>query len=160
MRAVLLGFVLLTLRGASLAAEEKPHLFLGWEYRVVTKEQLLDLGKNDLATGLNVLGREGWELTVVDGAYIFKRPRNLIEKQREDLKAQIAVIESDLTQMREHVTWAERMLKKGYMTERQVEAERTQLRRIEMALERARRDLQTLTPAAEEPKEKERKSDK
>src|SRR5262249_48356594 len=110
--------------------------------------------------GLNVLGSQGWELVVVDGAYIFKRPRNLIHKQREDLKGQIAVIESDLTQMRERVAWAERMLKKGYMTERQVEAERTQLRRMETALERARQGLQALSPTAEEPKENERKPEK
>jgi hypothetical protein len=139
------------------AAEEKPSAVPQWEYRVLSKEQLLELGKQDLAAGLNVLGGDGWELVVVDGAYIFKRPKNLIQNRRENLEGQIAVIEADLRQMRERVGWAERMLKKGYMTERQVEAERTQLQRMEMALERSRRELQTLTPAGKETQENQRK---
>jgi hypothetical protein len=44
-----------------------------WEYRVVAKDQLLQLGNKDLAAGLNQLGAQGWELAGVDNAYIFRR---------------------------------------------------------------------------------------
>jgi hypothetical protein len=58
-----------------------------WEYRLATRQQLLELGKNDVAAGLNKVGAEGWELVAVrpgagrpegrgDAAteYYFKRP--------------------------------------------------------------------------------------
>jgi hypothetical protein len=36
-----------------------------WEYRTVTRQELLDLGKNDVNAGLNKLGDDGWELVAV-----------------------------------------------------------------------------------------------
>jgi hypothetical protein len=58
-----------------------------WDYRLATRQQLLELGKNDVAAGLNQVGAEGWELVAVrPGAgrpegrgdvsteYYFKRP--------------------------------------------------------------------------------------
>lgn len=95
-----------------------------WEYRVLTKAKLLELGKNDLAAGLNQLGEEGWELVAVDRdfTYIFKRPKDQLGKQIEDVKGQIALIEADVESLKDRVSWAERMAKKGFMTEQQVQA--------------------------------------
>jgi hypothetical protein len=44
-----------------------------WEYQVLPKERVLELGKKDLAAGLNALGAKGWELAAVDNGYIFRR---------------------------------------------------------------------------------------
>jgi hypothetical protein len=142
------------------AAEGKPEGAPRWEYRVLTKEQVSELGKNDLAAGLNKLGDDGWELAAVDAAYIFKRPRDQAAKQPEDLKAQVAQAESDVEARKDRVAWAERMVRKGYLNDRQVEAERGQLRKAEMALEKARRELKQLPPDPKGPDEKERKPEK
>jgi hypothetical protein len=45
-----------------------------WEYQVLTKEQVADLGKNNLAAGLNKLGEESWELVAVEAS---SPPENL-----------------------------------------------------------------------------------
>jgi uncharacterized protein (TIGR03067 family) len=69
-------------------AEAKRTSAAKWEYRVVKKAQVLELGKNDLTAGLNKLGEEGWELVSVQPPsgserggrssaateYYFKRP--------------------------------------------------------------------------------------
>lgn len=44
-----------------------------WDYQVLTKERVLELGNKDLAAGLNALGAQGWELAAVDTVYIFRR---------------------------------------------------------------------------------------
>jgi internalin A len=45
-----------------------------WEYKVLAKDQVNELGKGILAAGLNQLGQKGWELSAVDnGSYILKR---------------------------------------------------------------------------------------
>jgi len=52
-----------------------------WECKVMTELDVLKLGKDNLAAGLNSLGEEGWELItrVVEGdnarQFIFKRPK-------------------------------------------------------------------------------------
>jgi hypothetical protein len=61
-----------------------------WEYLVRTREGIVKKGENDLETGMNRLGEEGWELIAIepnlqpsgDGerrirstSYYFKRPR-------------------------------------------------------------------------------------
>lgn len=47
-----------------------------WEYKVVPEVDLLKLGKDDLAAGLNKLGEESWELIGFQKTqFIFKRPR-------------------------------------------------------------------------------------
>jgi hypothetical protein len=53
------------LPAAAPAAGPKPASAVKWEYRALTKEQLLELGQKDLAAGLNRLGSEGWELVTV-----------------------------------------------------------------------------------------------
>jgi hypothetical protein len=129
------------------AAEGKQEGVPKWEYRVLTKDQVLDLGKKDLTAGLNKIGDEGWELIAVEqiGGYIFKRPKDLDRKQVEEIKQQIAIAESDLEAWKDRVAWVERMVKKGYMTERHLQSERAQLTRIEMALDWARKALKNLS---------------
>jgi hypothetical protein len=167
MKAMLLGFVLLTLGVANgpwqvtaLLAQDKPAAVLRWEYHVLTKQQVIDLGKKDLAAGLNQLGNDGWELAAVDAVYIFKRPREQHRKQVADLQGQIALAEADLETWKDRVAWSERMAKKGYMSEQQVNAERLQLRRAEMALDKARTELKRLLPNAKDPETKERQPEK
>lgn len=47
-----------------------------WEYKVVTEADIQGLGKEDLASGLNKLGEDGWELTAYEKArFIFKRQK-------------------------------------------------------------------------------------
>jgi hypothetical protein len=133
---------------------------LRWEYRGLTKDQILSLGNTDLVAGLNRLGDEGWELAGVDGIYIFKRPRGLAHRRAEDIKDDIKVIEADVEQQRDRVAWAERMGKKGFLAENRIQFERDYLKRLELALARARRDLQSLPKDSKEPAAKPPKSEK
>jgi hypothetical protein len=167
MRVIPRGLVLLVisfacgaLQAPALAAEGKPEAVAKWEYRVLTKEQVIDLGKKDLAAGLNQLGDEGWEFVAIDAAYIFKRPKDQVRKQLDKIKTQIALAESDVASIKDRVAWSERMAKKGYLSDQQVEVERVQLKRAEMALDTARRELKTVPSDPKEPVEKERKPEK
>jgi len=112
-----------------------------WEYRVLTKAQVMELGMQDLAAGLNRLGDEGWELAAVDSGYIFKRPR--LQRTLAEKKQQVAVAEADLEAKKDRVAWAERMVKKGLLSETQLQAERARLDQAQMTLERATRDLKS-----------------
>ena len=45
-----------------------------WEYKALTRSEILQLGDKDLTTGLNKLGDEGWELvSSIPGEFYFKR---------------------------------------------------------------------------------------
>jgi hypothetical protein len=127
-----------------------------WEYRVLTRDQLVELGKKDLATGLNRLGDEGWELAAVDAGYIFKRPRRLDARQLESLQQHLAAAESDVAVRKDRLAWVERMFKKGFVSDNQVQNERAMLRSAELALERARRELKVLLPPPKEVPTKEK----
>src|SRR6516162_1884631 len=91
------------------AADATSYVVTKWEYRVLTKEQILDLGKKDLAAGLNQLGDEGWELAAVESAYIFKRPRQ--QRTVEDARRQLAAAEADAEMQKDRAAWSERMFK-------------------------------------------------
>src|SRR5438552_10170455 len=101
-KTIATGFVLLVLGvgspGAARSAEPEPRGAARWEYRILTKDQVLELGKKDLAAGLNKLGDDGWELVAAPPAegYIFKRPRERTPKQLEDVKRQVLLAESDV----------------------------------------------------------------
>jgi hypothetical protein len=136
---------------AASAPDSKPDGVLRWEYRVLTEEQVIALGKKDLAAGLNKLGEEGWELITTGAHYIFKRPRDLAQKQAAEIKRRIAIAEADVEAWKDRVTWSERMLRKGYMTESQVEAERARLKRAEAVLGEEREALKRLPSAPNEP---------
>jgi hypothetical protein len=109
-KTVSMGFVLLALGVAggawqvtALSAEAPPDVAVRWEYRVLTKEQLLDQGKKELTAALNSLGDEGWELVTAEPVYIFKRSRGRGQTQVEDLKRRLALAESDVEMQKDRV---------------------------------------------------------
>jgi outer membrane protein TolC len=69
-----------------------------------------------------------------------------------ELKGQVALFESEVERLQDRVAWAERMVKKGYMTNQQLRAEQAALQLAEMALTRARQDLANLLPHLPHPK--------
>jgi hypothetical protein len=150
-KCILLGFVFLAfgVLGACppmvWSADPKPDATFKWEYRIVTKEQLLDLGNKDLVAGLNKLGDEGWELIAVEPLYIFKRPKPT-PKQLEEVKRQVLLAEAAVEGWKDRVAWSERMVKKGYLTDRHLEEEKKQLQAAEIALEKAQKELKAFQP--------------
>ena len=167
MKAIPASFVLLVIAvaggtspGAPPTAESRPDTVVQWEYRVLTRDQVLDLGKKDLAAGLNQLGDDGWELVVAEPAFIFKRPRDVIRKQAADLKRRLALLESDVEFLKDRVAWTERMVRKGYLTEQQANAARLQLQAAEISLDEARKQAKDLPPDPKAPAEPSRKPDK
>ncbi len=131
MKAIQKGLMLLAVSvggGAlpvnALPAEENPSPVLKWEYRVLTREQVSDLGKKDLTAGLNKLGDEGWELVVAEPSYIFKRPREQNLNRVEDLKQLLLQTQRAVEMWQDRVAWADRMVKKGYLTAAQVQSDR------------------------------------
>ena len=155
-KLIQLGFLVLVVAAsppAAWSAEPKSEATLKWEYRVLTKEQLLDLGKKDLAAGLNALGDEGWELIAVEPSYIFKRPKGQAARHVEDVKRRVTLATADVEMWKDRAAWAERMVKKGFMTDRQLQQERAQLQAAELALEALKKELDTL-PKESKPEEK------
>jgi hypothetical protein len=136
------------------AAAQQPDGLPRWEYRVLTKEQVIDLGKKDLVAGLNRLGDDGWELAGVDGPYIFKRLKGPDPNYVEQLKSQMTLAEADVENWKDRLAWSERMAKKGYLATNQVQADRMRLQRAEITLDLLRRTMQNLLPAPKEPGEK------
>jgi hypothetical protein len=113
-----------------------------WEYRILTKGEVLELGNKDLTAGLNKLGDEGWELAAVDSAYLFKRPKGPSRQQVEAaLKERVALAEAEVEQLKERVAWVTRMARKGFVAEQQLEADKAALQVAEVILDRARREL-------------------
>jgi hypothetical protein len=51
-----------------------------WEYKVVSEADILKLGKDDLAAGLNKLGEDGWELVA------FEKTRFILKRQNSSAK--------------------------------------------------------------------------
>ena len=153
---ILIGFASGTLRGSEVPSEGRAEAVPKWEYRILTKEQILDLGGKDLAAGLNKLGDQGWELAAIETAFIFKRakpslfPQGWGEMQRgerlEDIKRRIALSEADLEMWKDRVAWSERMLKKGFLSEAQVNGERLELKKLQISLDYLNREFQTLSP--------------
>jgi hypothetical protein len=158
MKAVPTGVALLAtlVIGAAPITAGKPDPGPRWEYRVLTKEQVLDLGKKDLAVGLNQLGGDGWELAAVDTVYIFKRARG--GSQLEVIKARLSQAEAEVETRKERVAWSERMVRKGFLSTGQLQAEKSALQAAEIAVQKARRELEPfLLP---EPKKAPEKDDK
>jgi hypothetical protein len=127
-----------------------------WEYRILTREQVAELGKNDVKAGLNILGEEGWQLAAVEAAFIpekdskasaksaqfyLMRPKEPIGAQREEAQKRIAMAKADLAQWEDRVAWCVRMAKKGYLTEAQVQADTARLMQAKAALDKAEREL-------------------
>ena len=131
------------------SAEPTPDVVTRWEYRVLTKEQVLDLGKKDLAAGLNTLGEEGWELAAVEPIFIFKRSRQ--QRKLEDLQRHVSTAEADVAVWKDRVAWSERMVKKGFMTESQAQRDKQLLQNAERALEKATQELKAFPTEPKKP---------
>jgi hypothetical protein len=137
-RLLAAGGLLLAVALVSLA-QAPPDTAPRWEYKVLSKDEVIEMGKKDLAAGLNQLGGEGWELAAVDGAYIFKRPQ---ARGKAADAGQIALLEADVEYLKDHLAWAERMVKRGFMAANSLKAERESLRRAELLLDAARRQVE------------------
>src|SRR5271169_6346014 len=66
---VLFGVVAGIPLGSAFGQTERSGTSVKWEYRVLTQEKVAELGKNDVAAGLNILGEEGWQLVAVEAAF-------------------------------------------------------------------------------------------
>lgn len=66
-------------------------------------------------------------------------------QQLHDWEGQIQMGESDLLQYQDRASWASRMVKKGYMTASQEDAERSRLRGAELNLQKLREAKRVLT---------------
>jgi hypothetical protein len=153
MTTTVFSYALLTLAmvtGSAPVTATPPKSTIRWEYRTLTKDQLLNLGKTDLAAALNRLGEDGWELAAVDGVYIFKRLRGPVYRRAEDIRDDIKILEAQVEQQKDRVAWAERMGKKGFLATTQIQFERDWLQRLELALARARRELDRLPEESRE----------
>lgn len=126
---------------ASLPAQGSLDAGPRWEYRVLTREQILDTSKKDLAAGLNQLGEQGWELIGVDGAYLFKRARGRTPNQHADVKQRLALAEMEVDSWRERAAWSDRMFRKGFLAANQAQADKASLKAAELDMERARQAL-------------------
>jgi hypothetical protein len=137
--------------GSAPVTATPPKSTIRWEYRTLTKDQLMNLGKKDLAAALNRLGEDGWELAAVDGIYIFKRLRGPVYRRAEDIRDHIKIREAQVEQQKDRVAWTERMGKKGFLATTQIQFERDWLQRLELALARACRELERLPEENREP---------
>ena len=142
--ALVIGLTSGILPGSLALDARQPDTIAKWEYQILTKEQILELGKKDLTAGLNRLGEQGWELAAVETAFIFKRAKPQAGARIEEVKRQIALIEIDLQMWKDRVAWSERMLKKGFMSEAQVNGERMELKKTEITLDSLQRELLSL----------------
>ena len=97
--------------------------------------------------------------TAIEPAFIFKRPN---QSQRiEEVKRRLVVAESVLEAWKDRVSWSERMVKKGFMTEKQLLYEQARLQAAELTLEQARQDLKAFPTEQQKPMpEKERQPEK
>jgi membrane-associated protease RseP (regulator of RpoE activity) len=86
-----------------------------------------------------------------------KRATDLDKLTIEVLTVRISQLESDVAALKDRAAWSERMAKKGFMTEQEVQADRARLRKAEMDLDKARTDLKALSPDPNKPAQKERK---
>jgi hypothetical protein len=143
---IVIGLAQGALLSIQASDEKPPGAIPSWEYRILTKEQIIELGKKDLTSGLNKLGEQGWELAAVESVFIFKRAKPQNVERIEEVKRQIALTEVDQQTWKDRVAWSERMLKKGFMSEAQVNGERMELRKIDITLDSLRRELQSLSP--------------
>jgi hypothetical protein len=148
---ILLGFGLVAAAEPSppASADAKPAFPIQWEYRVLTREQVLELGKKDMAAGLNKLGAEGWELVAIEPANVaakpaelyFKRPAHMLERHVAALKDRVRRAELAVAEQMDHLAWSERMVRAGFLSKRNLEQERDQLRAVESILHHARKEL-------------------
>jgi HlyD family secretion protein len=66
----------------------------------------------------------------------------------KDVEGRIKIAESDLEQQRDRAAWAQRMVKKGYQTVSQAQAEQSKLESLEIALKKVQEERRVLTDPA------------
>jgi hypothetical protein len=157
-------FLLGAAAGTSLAAEPGPGPTPAgpakWEYRILTREQVAKLGKNDVVAGLNRLGKDGWELVAVEPAlapakgagavqFYLKRPRDDRRARREEAQDRVDAARAYLAMWQERSAWSERMVRKGLLTEAQAGADKARVAQAALALDRAERELRRFIPEKE-----------
>jgi outer membrane protein TolC len=62
----------------------------------------------------------------------------------EDVKRRLTLATADVEMWKDRAAWTERMVMKGFMTDRQLQQERAQLQAAELALEALKKELDTL----------------
>jgi hypothetical protein len=150
----LLGLACAALQRGELSAQDRPSGFLTWEYRVLTKDQVLALGQKELVAGLNRLGEQGWELAAVDSAYIFKRAKDQTAMQLGELNLRFEAAKSDVDDWRGRSAWSSRMAKKGLMAQAQADSDKSRLRISELALDLIRKQIEAVSGTAKKQEEK------
>lgn len=151
-------FCILDLSGighaTALAEEPGRSATRKWEYRIVPKDQLPGTRSKDLTTALNKLGDEGWELVAAEPVYIFKRSNN--QSQADDVKRQIDFLQTELDTWKNRVAWSRVMARKGFLSKNELQQEEALLKEVEIALEKANKELKTLAPEPAKMPEKNR----
>jgi hypothetical protein len=143
------------LQATAVAEEPRADTSRRWEYRTFKKEELPDPRSKDIATALNKIGEEGWELVAAEPVYIFKRPKRVL--QVEDVKRQINLLQTELDMWKSRVAWTRLMARKGFVSKNDLMVEETLLRDVEMALESANKELKMLAPEPTKGKDTNRK---
>jgi outer membrane protein TolC len=82
----------------------------------------------------------------IDAEIVLERAKARQQAGRENARSVVELAESELEMWKERVAWSERMVKKGYLTERQLQTERAALKQAETVLEKARRELDGVPP--------------
>jgi multidrug resistance efflux pump len=110
-------------RSAAIQADEN--------HKIVVSQNQSDIESAKMAIQLADLDLEKYR----DGEY----PQTL-----KDIEGRIKMAESDRDMQRDRAAWAERMVKKGYLTNSQAEAETSRLQSNDIALEKVREELRVL----------------
>jgi hypothetical protein len=82
----------------------------------------------------------------IDAEIVLERAKVRQQAGRDDATRAFEHAASELEMWKDRVAWSERMTKKGYLTERQLQTERAALKQAEAALEKARRELDGVLP--------------
>jgi HlyD family secretion protein len=114
----------------------------------------------DQARAAWVASEEQYKITASQNESTIKTQETVLELARIDLRkysegdfphdfkvaeGAIKVAESDVEQQRDRAAWAQRMVKKGYQTVSQAQAEQSKLESLEITLAKAREDMRVLT---------------
>jgi hypothetical protein len=141
------------------AQEPAPTGLPKWEYRILTREQVAELGKNDIAAGLNRLGDDGWQLVTIEPAvsaekdgkapghsaqFYFQRPKDYVRMLRAGIQQRFAAAKSNVEMWEDRLAWTERMVRKGFLTANQARADEEELKRAKAAFDQVEREMKDL----------------
>ncbi|MBL8792454.1 MAG: efflux RND transporter periplasmic adaptor subunit [Planctomycetia bacterium] len=100
-------------------------------YKIVVKQNESDIQTAEVALQLAKID----QLKYRDADYA---------QSLKDVQGRLKLADSDLEMLRERASWSERMLKKGYLSRSQVEAENAKLRSGELLREKVQEELRVL----------------